>query len=269
MRQVGRFVVVTVVAASLFAAGAWWRGVTWSDVRHWGTPRNAIEANGETIRIPLAQGEEQRLLPEVTVSTVGSYDLLFREGGPDGGPVRYDPCVPLAYVISPQDMPEGFEETVHAAVASVSQATGLEFAYEGFTDEPARFDRALVQPRYGDRFAPIVIGFQAEADNPDLAGTVTGLGGSSAVPGAYGDAQYLRAGVVIIDWEDVARIREDGEGEELAQAVVAHELGHVVGLAHVGDTHELMHESNLRLIDWGPGDLAGLALAGAGGCEPR
>ncbi|WP_062301377.1 matrixin family metalloprotease [Demequina subtropica] len=269
MRQAGRFAVVVLVGAALFAAGAWWKGVTWSDLRHWGTPRNAIEIDGQTIRIPVAQGPDQRVLPEVEVDTVGAYDLLFRDGGPDGGPVRYDPCRPLEYVIAEEGLPDGFVPTVQAAVASVSQATGLAFVYEGLTDEEVDFDRALVQERYGNRFAPIVIGFQTEDQNPDLAGTVTGLGGSSAVPGAYGDAQYLRSGVVIIDSEDVARILEDPDGEALAQAVVAHELGHVVGLAHVGDTHELMHESNLRLLDWGPGDLAGLALAGAGECEPR
>ncbi|SEJ47319.1 hypothetical protein [Demequina mangrovi] len=268
MRQAGRYLIVALLAVALFAAGAWWRGVTWSDVRHWGTPRNAIESEGQTVRIPVAEGAEERLLPEVEVATVGAYDLLFRDGGPDGGPVRYDPCRPVGYVIAPDGMPEGFEDTVHEAVASISATTGLLFAYEGRTDEPASFDRPLVQERYGDRFVPVLIGFQTEAENPDLAGTVTGLGGSSAVPGAYGDAKYLRAGVVILDAEDVARILEDGDGEDLARAVVAHELGHVVGLAHVGDTEELMHESNLRLIDWGPGDLAGLALVGAGECEP-
>ncbi|WP_062522456.1 hypothetical protein [Demequina silvatica] len=267
MSSAGRMVVVTLICAALFVAGAMWRGVTWSDVRHWGTPRNVIEAEGQTVRIPVAQGDAERVLPVVTATTTGSYDFLFPDGGAGGGPVRYDPCRALSYVISPAHMPDGFEPIIHEAVADVSSVTGLAFEYEGLTDETASFDRDLVQGRYGDRFAPIVIGFQSEAQNPDLAGTVTGLGGSSAVPGAYGDDRYLRSGVLIIDWEDVADIRDDGD--DLARAVVEHELGHVVGLAHVGDKHELMHESNLSLIDWGPGDLAGLALAGAGGCEGR
>ncbi len=260
---------VTVACTALFVAGAVWRGVTWSDVRHWGTPRNVIESGGETVRIPTAAGPDERLLPAVTSTTVGSYDFLFPDGGEGGGPVRYDPCRPLSYVISPAHMPEGFETIVKEAVASVQEATGLQFVYDGLTDETASFDRPLVQPRYGDRFAPIIIGFESEDQNPELAGTVTGLGGSSAVPGAYGDSRYLRAGVVIIDWEDVARIEDGGGGDALARAVVEHELGHVVGLAHVGDKDELMHESNLRLLHWGPGDLAGLALAGSGGCEAR
>ncbi|GAA5518756.1 hypothetical protein Lsed01_01189 [Demequina sediminis] len=267
MKSLARILGIAAVAAMLLAAGAWWRGVTWSDVEHWGTPRNVIDAEGVTVRIPVASGPAERILPQVAPTTTGEHAFLFPSGGEGGGPVRYDPCRPLAYVLSPSLMPEGFEPLIHEAVAQVSAATGLSFAYEGRTDEPVSFDRAPIQERYGERFAPIVVGFQNEGQNPDLAGTVTGLGGSSAVPGAYGDARFLRAGVVVLDDEDMQRLLSEPGGTDLARAVVAHELAHVVGLAHVVDTSELMHESNLRLTDWGPGDLEGLALAGAGGCE--
>ena len=73
--------------------------------------------------------------------------------------------------------------------------------------------------------------------------------------------------MVSLDYEDLERILDEPRGRALVRAVIAHELAHVVGLAHVADRTELMHESNLRLLDWGPGDLAGLAVAGAGGCE--
>jgi predicted Zn-dependent protease len=46
-----------------------------------------------------------------------------------------------------------------------------------------------------------------------------------------------------------------------------HELGHVVGLNHAADPRELMFPSATYVIDWGPGDLQGLAAAGAGPCE--
>ncbi|WP_062377368.1 hypothetical protein [Demequina pelophila] len=268
MRSVSRVTVVAAAAAAVFVAGAWWHGVTWSDVRHWGTPRNVIEAEGEAVRIPLPQGETERIRPRVTALTAGAYEFLFPTGGAGGGPVRYDPCREVEWVIADHLMPDGVEPLVHAAVARVQEATGLAFAYEGYTDEPVSFDRALIQERYGDRFAPVLLGFQNEAQNPDLKGSVTGLGGSSAVPGAYGDEMWLRAGVVTLDFEDLAGIlRNESDGAALAEAVIAHELAHVVGLAHVADTSELMHESNLRLLDWGDGDLAGLAVAGSGACE--
>jgi Matrixin len=49
--------------------------------------------------------------------------------------------------------------------------------------------------------------------------------------------------------------------------VVMHELGHLVGLAHVRDPGELMAESNLERRDLGPGDRQGLAAVGAGSCH--
>lgn len=262
-----RILGVLLACIALFAAGAWWRGVSWSDVRHWGTPRNVIDAAGETVRIPVADGPAYRRLPAVESTTTGSYDFLFPTEGAGGGPVRYDPCRSVTWVIAPTQMPDGLEPVVHEAVDSVSAATGLEFEFEGYTDERVSFERALVQDRYGDRFAPVVIGFENATQNPELAGSITGLGGSSAVPGAYGDERFLRAGVVAIDFEDMARIIGQPGGRDLARAVVAHELGHVVGLAHVADARELMHDSNLRLVNWGPGDLQGLAIAGDGGCE--
>ena len=94
-----------------------------------------------------------------------------------------------------------------------------------------------------------------------------GLGGSSSVTGAYGDQRYLEGGTVLLDSTDVAGLLKTGQGRALARAVIMHEIGHVVGLAHVADPSELMNASNTSLTTWGPGDLEGLAIAGAGPCE--
>jgi hypothetical protein len=50
------------------------------------------------------------------------------------------------------------------------------------------------------------------------------------------------------------------------KAVVMHELGHVLGLDHVADAHELMDAENVGLTTLGPGDREGLALLGRGAC---
>lgn len=44
------------------------------------------------------------------------------------------------------------------------------------------------------------------------------------------------------------------------------ELGHLLGLDHVPDSAELMNGHNLGLLDYGPGDRAGLAKIGNGRC---
>jgi predicted Zn-dependent protease len=57
------------------------------------------------------------------------------------------------------------------------------------------------------------------------------------------------------------------DGRENVQAVVMHELGHVLGLDHVDDPGELMHGENVGQTEFGPGDRAGLTALGAGRCD--
>jgi len=48
-----------------------------------------------------------------------------------------------------------------------------------------------------------------------------------------------------------------------------HELGHVVGLAHVHDPAQIMFNDNIGQTDLGDGDRRGLAALGAGPCRPH
>jgi len=265
MRSSTRLVAIVAIGAGLIWAAAAYTGIGWDEIRHYGQPRNVLDDNGTSVPIPLPDGPSERLLPAVPVTSNGEHSFLFDDGGE---PIRYDPCRPLGWVVNPDGAPAGAVDLVHSAVDDVEQSTGLDFEYLGETDEVASFERSLFQDRYGSGFAPIIIGFSTEDATPDLAGSVTGVGGSSAVSGAYGVPQYLRSGVVIMDADDVAEIQEQSTGEWLAQAIVRHELGHVVGLGHVADTAELMNAENMRTTEWGPGDRQGLAIAGNGPCEP-
>jgi hypothetical protein len=56
------------------------------------------------------------------------------------------------------------------------------------------------------------------------------------------------------------------DGAKLVRAVMMHELGHVVGLAHVHDVRELMNPKTVGRTSFGPGDLEGLAELGAARC---
>lgn len=240
-------------------------GLTWTDIRHIGTPRNALIIDGETVEIPIPEPGDERLLPEVNPAASGDYTFMNYDAGE---PVRWDPCRSVYYVINPEGAPPGSEDLIFDAVTSVQDATGLYFVYEGHTSEPATFDRDLIQEQvYGERFVPLVIGWATEMDDPVLEGSVAGMGGSSVVNGAYGDQRYLTGGVVILDARDLHMMMASQNQKGLALAVIMHELGHVVGLDHVEDTGELMNPTNSSLDHWGPGDLEGLAIAGKGPCQ--
>ena len=264
MRAAGRLLLIVAFGAALIWGVSSYLGLTLTDFAHLGQAHNAVRIDGDMVRVPPAEGPAQRQLPAVPVTTTGEYTFMFDDGAE---PIRYDPCRPLAWVLNPAGMPDAADALVHSAVDSVQAATGLKFEYEGTTTEVASFDRTLIQEQYGDDFAPIIIGFSTADAVPQLAGSVTGIGGSSAVYGAYGNQQFLHSGTVILDAEDIGAIVGTPIGQAIAQAVIQHEVGHVVGLAHVADVTELMNASNTRITDWGPGDRAGLAIAGNGPCE--
>jgi hypothetical protein len=185
-------------------------------------------------------------------------------------PVAYDPCRPVHYVIRPDGAPRGGEQLVRDAVARVSQVTGLQFVYRGATDEAPVPGRELYQPdRYGRRWAPVLIAWETEEANPALAGDVVGEAGS--VPASLGEGPrvYL-TGTVSLDAPRFAEILRGRDGRSVARSIVLHELGHLIGLAHVEDQQQLMFpEARREVPDFAAGDLTGLAALGAGVCVPE
>lgn len=76
---------------------------------------------------------------------------------------------------------------MHDSVARITELTGLRFVVDGYTDEPPSEDRPPCQPeRYGDRWAPVLIGWQDEAENPALAGNVVGEAAAPPSPSGAG-----------------------------------------------------------------------------------
>jgi hypothetical protein len=185
-------------------------------------------------------------------------------------PVAYDPCRPVHYVIRPDGAPPGGEQLIREAVGRISELTGLQFVYGRPTDEAPSDDRELFQPdRYGRRWAPVLIAWETEAQNAALAGDVVGEAGS--VPASLGDGPkvYL-SGTVSLDAPRLAEIIRGRDGRTIARAIVLHELGHLMGLAHVDDEAQLMFpEARREVSDFAAGDLTGLAALGAGVCVPE
>lgn len=264
-------VVALVLALSLGAAFL-------ADPRLWpGTGRPRAEAPAATTSAP---ADPDRPPPgvEAARAPLGLPLPAPAEGGPYGfvtfqadgvTPVAYDPCRPVHYVVRPDGAPEGGEELVDAAVARLAEVTGLRFVDDGATDEPTTRDREIFQPeRYGDRWVPVLVAWETEQQNPALAGEIVGEGGSVAASVGEGPRVYL-TGVVSLDAGQFPEILAGPNGTAIARSIVLHELGHLVGLAHVDDDQQLMFpETRRAVLDFAAGDLTGLATLGSGPCVP-
>ncbi|MGY4541956.1 hypothetical protein ACVWY0_001869 [Arthrobacter sp. UYNi723] len=203
-------------------------------------------------------------------ATSGSTAYVLQKS-PDPGQafVAYDPCRPLHYVVRPDNAPPGTDVLIEEAVSAVSAASGLQFVYDGTTSEAPSEAREAYQPaRYGKQWAPILIAWSSPAEAPKLAGKVAGTGGS-AYAHIPGEPYVYVAGQVTLDAPGLAETLAWPEGPAHIRAIIMHELGHVLGLDHVDDPTQLMHEENSGQFDFGDGDRAGLALLGTGECVPR
>lgn len=209
----------------------------------------------------------------------GTHSFIRQQ--PDGSPVAYDPCRAIGFVIRPGGPPEG-DQLIREAVAAVSAATGLQFVDEGTTDEGPSDDRSAYQPeRYGDRWAPVLFAWSDETESPRLAAgghgdelsDPAGYAGSMAVGidrgGEDSELVYV-TGTVTLDRDDLGRMLEGVDGRSLVRAVIAHEVGHLVGLDHVDDPDQLMYPAiQTGVTAFQPGDLEGLAALGSGACFPE
>ncbi len=86
--------------------------------------------------------------------------------------------------------------------------------------------------------------------------------------------------VIFVLWDSLSRTLDASDTTVYVVAVVAalsffgsillHELGHLMGLAHVDDSAQLMFpEARREVPDFAAGDLTGLAALGGGVCVPE
>lgn len=188
----------------------------------------------------------------------------------DGRPVAYDPCRPIRYVVNPRNEPPGGAELVEDAITTISTITGLVFEAEGTTSEEPSDERQPFQPdRYGDRWAPVLVAWSDPESYPRLLPPTVGVGGSAAIALGDGSPMVFVTGTVALDGDELGQVMGTPDGDAFVTGVILHELGHLVGLDHVNDPTQLMHDFvQLDNSQLGDGDIEGLRHLGRGECVP-
>ncbi|MBW3649422.1 MAG: matrixin family metalloprotease [Actinobacteria bacterium] len=187
----------------------------------------------------------------------GAFAFFFPN---EGRPGRFNPCEVVRYRVNAHRAPAGGEADLAEALSRVSAATGLTFAYEGRTDEMPQSS--------GGRYtgSTTIVAWANPGESNLLRAGAAGVGGASAVISADGAIRITRGFVVL----DATQPTSAGFGGGFSQgALLLHELGHMVGLQHVGDPAQIMYPTLTSGApgDWGNGDRNGLAAVGAGnGC---
>jgi hypothetical protein len=203
-------------------------------------------------RVLIGLGVEQAPLPSSPhVYRDGSYKFQRTQPGDPSVPIGYNPCRTIKVVVNLQGAPSDGLELVRTAIDHIHRASGLDLRYDGSSDQ---------RPSRG-RVGPVLVTWSDPKEVHALAGDTVGLGGSGSFGGGSG-TQHYTGGQVTLDGPAFGHL-----GHPAQQAVVDHEFGHVVGLAHVPDRTELMFEENVGLTHFGHGDLTGLALLGRVPCH--
>lgn len=169
----------------------------------------------------------------------------------DGTWARWDPCRPVEIAVDFSGAGPGARAALASVVAEAGLATGIDLDVVETTVDGTPIDGAI-GVRWADTDAV-----------PALAGDVIGLGGFAAT------SERIVWGTVVIR-SDVELGPQPG-GDDLLRFVLAHEIGHALGLGHVGDAAQLMYPYATGLDRYQDGDRTGLALVGsASGCAaPR
>jgi hypothetical protein len=212
-----------------------------------------------------AAAKPHRIAPAVAPPPGGGpHAFMMTQPSKPAKPVTYDPCKRIRYVVNAKRQPAKAAGIVTSAIHSVEKYTGLRFKYLGTTSrQPSRNGNVDVG---GGSYPPVLIAWTTPKRVPALRGSVAGEGGSTAVSTSSSPWMRYVTGQVTLDSADIAKMLRQPGGHAIARAIVMHELGHVVGLAHVKNRHEIMYPVNTGQTAWGPGDRTGLAIVGNGRC---
>ncbi|MEO7269032.1 MAG: peptidase [Knoellia sp.] len=257
-----RVAVVPIVATLAITAGLLWvRGVADEQIDH-----VASIVPMSQVRPPLAADAQLGRLVAAPQAPAGSRGFELLSTNPVST-AAYDPCRPLHLVVNREHAPSDADAVLRDAISMVGPAAGLQIVVDGPTDELAQSTRPTMDSgRYGNRWSPALVAWTTPERVPALDGDVAGVGGSVAMTDSRGHLHNV-TGIVYLDGPTLTEISRQKGGHELAVAIVAHELTHLLGLAHTEAAGQLMNAEHSGQTGLGEGDRRGLAALAAVPCN--
>jgi Matrixin len=203
--------------------------------------------------------------------------------------VRWNPCQTITYSVNVRKagktsgVRNSAIKDVREAFRRASKRTGLRFSFEGRTRELPREPASKKSWADRQRSSEIVVAW-VDQSRRKYRSNLLGKSGSSYPSGVGGwmlkgwtDSKgrwqaAVGRGFVVINAGDNHAYRK-GFGSGLTRgALLLHEIGHSLGLDHVGSTNELMYPTLLRRqhSNYKAGDTVGLHKVGKRqGCIPQ
>jgi hypothetical protein len=185
----------------------------------------------------------------------------------DGQPVRWNPCQTIHWRANVARGPVGGLDVLKAAVAHIAGTTHTSWVYDGVTSTVPSTAYLPKTPTNTNK--PVVIGWTDGTASDLLRGKPAQVLGMTRTvwfgvdDGMGHRAAATRAAVVALDRTDKLPLR----GVQSWSATALHELGHVMGLDHPSDPHQLMAATLPNVSSYQTGDNTGLVRVGmAAGC---
>ena len=202
-----------------------------------------------------------------TVDVVPTYDAAGREAQhaySTSSYARWNPCQTIGYRVNAGQATAGALRDVKEAFQRLSQATGFRFAYRGNTRGVPSLGSNSWYPSDTD----IVVAWARPTQSTLLAAYSGAVAvGAAVTSGGYAQSDgtsvsKIVKGAVVVDSR---RTYRGGFGSGKTRGdIVLHELGHTMGLGHVGSTSQIMYPYvTTGLARLGEGDLEGLYKRGA------